>query len=149
MERERESEPAPESAREPDPNRSSAWPMVAALGIVAAEAGVLFGLVVIAVAGVLAVGASFAGMLHEAGYAADPWRPLRLIGAVVAVASAAVWIAVSPAVTPTALADTAASNGVAVRAAVVLGAAALLILAGFAGPVVSSRGRTDGRNLEH
>ncbi|AEH36578.1 DUF7541 family protein [Halopiger xanaduensis] len=148
MERERESEPVPESTREPDPSRSSAWPLVAALGIVAAEAGVLFGLVVIAVAGVLAVGASVAGMLHETGYAATPWRPLRLIGAVVAIASAAVWIAVAPAATPAALADAAATDGVAVRAAVVLGAAALLILAGFAGPVVSSRGRTGGRNLE-
>lgn len=144
MEGERESEPV----QKPDPNRSSAWPLVAAGGIVAAEAGILFGLVVIAVAGVLAVGASFAGMLHEAGYAATPWRPLRLIGAVVAVVSAAVWIAVAPTPTPTALADAAATDGIAVRAAVVLGAAALLILAGAAGPVVSSRGRTDGRNLE-
>ncbi|GAB3668372.1 hypothetical protein GCM10028856_13550 [Halopiger thermotolerans] len=148
--RDRESDPEPERVSEPDADarRSSAWPLIAALGIVATEAGVLFGLVVIAVAGVLAVGASVAGMLHEAGYAADPWRPLRLIGAVVAVASAAVWIAVAPAVTPTALAEAAATDGVAVRAAVVLGAAALLIVAGVAGPAVSSRGRPGGRNLE-
>ncbi|WP_049927114.1 DUF7541 family protein [Halopiger goleimassiliensis] len=134
---------------DPEPRRSSAWPLVAAFGIVAAEAGILFGLVVIAVAGVLAVGASFAGMLHEAGYAATPWRPLRLIGAVVSLASAAVWIAVSPAVTPAALVDAAATDGIAVRAAVVLGAGALLVVAGFGGPVVSSRGRTGERSLEH
>ncbi|SFC07714.1 hypothetical protein SAMN05444422_104146 [Halobiforma haloterrestris] len=129
--------------------RSSAWPLIAAIGIVATEAGVLFGLVVIAVVGVLAVGASVAGLLHETGYAADPWRPLRLVGVVVAGVSAAVWIAVAPAVTPAALVDAAATDGVAVRAAVVLAAAALLIVAGVTGPAVSSRRGGSHGDLEH
>lgn len=129
--------------------RSSAWPLVAAIGIVATEAGVLFGLVVIAVVGVVAVGASVAGLLHETGYAADPWRPLRLVGAVVAVVSAAVWIAVAAAITPAALVAAAATDGVAVRAAVVLAAAALLIVAGVAGPAVSSRRGGSYGDLEH
>lgn len=134
--------------REHERRHSSAWPLVAAVGIVATEVGVVFGLVAIAVGGVVAVGASCAGMIHEAGYATDPWWPLRLIGAIVAVVSAAVWVAVAPAITPTALVDAAVTDGIAVRAAVVLGAAALLILAGAAGPLVTSRETTGGRDLE-
>ncbi len=135
--------------QEREPRRSSAWPLVAALGIVATEAGVLFGLLAIAIGGVVAVGASCAGMLHEAGYATDPWLPLRRIGTVVAGVSTAVWIAVAPAITPTALIDAAVTDGIAVRAAVILGAALLLILAGIMGPIVTNSGETSGRDLEY
>lgn len=134
---------------EREQRHSSAWPLLAALGIVATEAGVLFGLLAIAVGGVVAVGASVAGILHEAGYAADPWRPLRFVGAIVAGVSAAVWLAVAPASTPTALATAAVTDGIAVRAAVVLGAGLLLVGAGAVGPVVSRFDRSGGRDLEH
>ena len=125
--------------REREPTSSSPWPVIAALGIAATEAGVLFGLVPIAVGGVLAVGASGAGMAREVGYAEDPWRPLRAIGAVIAVCSAAVWIAIAPTPTPNGLVTAAATDGIAVRAAVVCAAAALLIVAGASGPVVAGR----------
>lgn len=118
---------------------SSPWPVVAALGIAATEAGVLFGLVPIAVGGVLAVGTSCAGMAREVGYAEDLWRPLRAIGAVIAACGAAVWIAVASSPTPDALATAARTDGIAVRAAVVCAAAALLIAAGASGPVVAGR----------
>lgn len=142
-------ERAPDSDLEPDsdsdleldpgPERSSPWPVVAALGIVATEAGVLFGLAPIAVGGVLAVGTSGAGMAREVGYAGDLWRSLRVIGAVIAVLGSAVWIAVAPAPTPDGLATAAASDGIAVRAAVVCGAAAVLLLAGLSGPTIAGR----------
>ncbi|ELY56587.1 DUF7541 family protein [Natronococcus jeotgali] len=119
---------------------SSPWPLVAALGIVATEAGVLFGLVPIAVGGVLAFGSSCAGMIAEVGYASEPWRPLRLVGAGIAAVSAAVWIAVAPAVTPSGLAAGVATDGIAVRAAIVFVSAALLIAAGAVGPVVTGGG---------
>lgn len=125
--------------RDPEPTASSPWPMVAALGIAATEAGVLFGLVPIAVAGVVAAGASAAGMAREVGYAEDPWRPLRAIGAGIAVLSAAVWLAAAPAPTPSALATAATTDAVAVRAAVVCGAAVLLLAAGLSGPTVVGR----------
>lgn len=119
--------------------RSSPWPVVAALGIVATETGVLFGLVPIAVGGVVAFGTSCAGMAREVGYAADLWRPLRAIGAVIAAVSAVVWLVVAPNPTPGGLVTAAMTDGIAVRAAIVLGAAALLIVAGFVGPVVRGR----------
>lgn len=132
----------------PEQRRSSAWPIVAAFGIVATEAGVLFGLVVISVGGVLAVGASCAAMIHEAGYATDPWRPLRFFGVAVAVLSALVWILAAAAITPAALASAAATDGIAVRAAIVLGAAVILVFAGFTGPVLTEIGNTSDRNPE-
>ncbi|AHG02230.1 hypothetical protein HALLA_20225 (plasmid) [Halostagnicola larsenii XH-48] len=133
----------------PEQRRSSAWPIVAAFGIVATEAGVLFGLVVISVGGVIAVGASCASMVHEAGYARDPWRPLRFFGVAVAGLSAVVWILAAATITPTALASAAATDGIAVRAAIVLGAAVILILAGFTGPIVSEIGNPSGRDPEY
>lgn len=126
-----------------EPAKSSPWPIVAAVGIAATEAGVLFGLVPIAVGGVLAFGSSVAGMAREIGYATDRWRPLRLVGVAIAVLAAAVWLVVAPSPTPGGLAAAARTDGIAVRAVIVLGSAVLLVVVGAVGPVVagSDRGR--------
>ncbi|SFS88376.1 DUF7541 family protein [Halostagnicola kamekurae] len=131
-----------------DQRRSSPWPIVAAFGIVATEAGVLFGLVAIAIAGVLAVGASGAGMVYEAGYTTDRWRPLRIIGAVIAGLAAAVWIAVAGTISPATMVDATATDGIAVRAAIVLAGAVVLVLAGSVGPIVMRERVSDGSDIE-
>ena len=54
----------------------SPWPLFVALGLPIAELGLLFGLVPLAVGGLLLFGGSIAGMLRESGYVATPWRAL-------------------------------------------------------------------------
>lgn len=126
-----------------EPTKSSPWPIVAAVGIAATEAGVLFGIVPIAVGGVLAFGSSVAGMAREVGYVTDRWRPLRLVGGAIIVLAAAVWIVVAPSPTPGGLATALETDGIAVRAAIILGSAILLVAVGAVGPVVTGgdRGR--------
>lgn len=126
-----------------EPTKSSPWPIVAAVGIAATEAGVLFGLVPIAVGGVLAFGSSVAGMAREVGYATDRWRPLRFVGVAIAVVAAAVWLVVAPSPTPDGLAAAARTDGIAVRAVVVLGSAVLLVVVGAVGPVVAGSAGSD------
>ncbi|MFC4986609.1 MULTISPECIES: DUF7541 family protein [Saliphagus] len=129
-----------------EPTKSSPWPIVAAVGIAATEAGVLFGVVPVAVGGVLAFGSSVAGMAREVGYATDRWRPLRLVGAAIAVVAAAAWLGVAPSPTPGGLADAARTDGIAVRAAIVFGSAVLLVAVGAVGPLVAgSAGGDRGR----
>jgi hypothetical protein len=118
--------------------KASAWPVVTALGIVAGEVGVLFGLIPLAVAGVLAFGWSSAAMVREAGYARGRWRPLRWIGGAIGGVSVLVWVLQSTALTPTALTVAVRTDPIAVRAAIVLIAGALLVAAGAVGPSVSS-----------
>lgn len=121
-----------------DPPASSPWPVFVALGVASAEVGVLFGIVPVAVGGVLLFGGACAGIAREAGLAEGPWRPLLFVGGSIGAASALVWLLRSPALAPGALAAAARADGIAVRAAVVLGAAVLLILAGIVGPLVDA-----------
>lgn len=58
---------------------ASPWPLFVALGLPIAEMGLLFGLVPLAVGGLLLFGGSIAGMLRESGYARTPWRALVAI----------------------------------------------------------------------
>lgn len=116
--------------------RSSAWPPFVALGLAAAEVGVLFGLVPVALGGVLLFGGGCAGVAREAGLAAGPWRPLRYVGATIGAAGALAWTLRAPALTPQGLAAAASADPIAVRAAVVLAAAAVLVAAGTVGSLV-------------
>ncbi|ESP89874.1 DUF7541 family protein [Candidatus Halobonum tyrrellensis] len=59
----------------------SPWPLFVALGLPIAELGLLFGLVPLAVGGLLLFGGSVAGMLRESGYVSTPWRALVAISA--------------------------------------------------------------------
>jgi len=121
------------------PDASSPWPLLVALGIAVGEVGVLFGLVPVAVGGVVLFGGSAASVLREAGFAQSAWRPLALVGASIGVASLLVWVFQTGAVEPGALRRAAATDGIAVRAVVVLVAAILLLLAGLLGAAVERR----------
>lgn len=59
----------------------SPWPLFVALGLPIAELGLLFGLVPLAVGGLLLFGGSVAGMLRESGYVETPWRALVVVAA--------------------------------------------------------------------
>lgn len=121
------------------PRATSVWPPFVALGIASTEVGVLFGLVPVAVGGVLLFGGGCAGLAREAGYAETVWGPLRLVGVVIGTAGAAVWLWRSAALTPRALRVAVATDPFAVRAAVVLGAAVLLVVAGSLAPQLAGR----------
>jgi len=58
---------------------ASPWPLFIALGIPIAELGILFGLLPLAVGGLLLFGGSVAGMATESGYARTPWRALVVV----------------------------------------------------------------------
>lgn len=119
--------------------KTSPWPVFVALGVATAEAGVLFGAIPLAVGGVLMFGWSCAGMVREAGYAESVWRPLRYVGAVVGGVAGVTWVARSGTLTPGTVVGVAAVDGIAARAVVVLAAGVMLVVAGYAGPVVVSR----------
>lgn len=112
--------------------------MFVALGVASAEVGVLFGIVPVAVGGVLLFGGAAAGIAREAGLAEGPWRPLQFVGGAIGAASALVWALRSSALEPDALAAAASTDAIAVRAAVVLAAAVLLIAGGTVGSLVDS-----------
>jgi len=120
------------------PAKSSAWPPFVALGVAAAEVGVLVGFVPLAVAGVLLFGGGCAGIATEAGLAERPWPPLASVGVVVGAGGALVWGLRASALAPDALLAAAAADPLAVRAAVVLGAAVVLVAAGLAGVAVDA-----------
>ena len=61
--------------------RASPWPLFIALGLPIAEIGVLFGLVPLAVGGLLLFVGSVAGIVQESGYVERPVRPRGSMGA--------------------------------------------------------------------
>lgn len=76
---------------EPEPGvseryeKTSAWPLVVAFGLVLSEIGILFNLYPVAVGGLILFVGSVSGIVHEAGYVARPWRLLSALGATLAV----------------------------------------------------------------
>jgi hypothetical protein len=69
--------------------RASAWPLFVALGLPIAEIGVLFGLVPVAVGGLLLFVGSIAGIVQESGYVEQPWNLLAGLGVVLLIAGTA------------------------------------------------------------
>ena len=53
--------------------RVSAWPVFVALGLAISEVGIVLGIAPIAVGGLLLLGGSVVGIVHEAGYVDSPW----------------------------------------------------------------------------
>ncbi|MEF8808347.1 DUF7541 family protein [Natronomonas sp.] len=76
---------------EPEPGvseryeKASAWPLVVVSGLVLSEIGILFNLYPVSVAGLIMFVGSVAGIVHEAGYVARPWRLLSGLGVALAV----------------------------------------------------------------
>lgn len=121
-------------------DRSSGWPILVALGVAVGELGVLFGVTPVAVGGVLLSGGGSAALVAESGLADDPWRPLVVIGTIVGAISLGVWSLRVAEFSLSAFLARAATDDIAVRAAVVFVAALGLVSAGIVGSVVQSRG---------
>ncbi|QLG60536.1 DUF7541 family protein [Halorarum salinum] len=101
---------------------ASPWPLFVALGLPIAELGLLFGIIPLAVGGVLLFGGSIAGMVTESGYASTAWRALAVV-ALFAMALGAALV----------YADPATEVALAPRGYATVGAGLLMLLAGVAG----------------
>ncbi|WP_313692792.1 DUF7541 family protein [Halorarum halobium] len=105
---------------------ASPWPLFVALGLPIAELGLLFGLIPLAVGGVILFGGSIAGMLAESGYAGTAWRALGVIALLaVALGGAFVW------------ADPLTGAALAPRGYATIGAGVVMLLAALAGELLS------------
>jgi hypothetical protein len=95
--------------------RVSAWPLFIALGLPIAEIGVLFGLVPVAVGGLLLFVGSIAGITQESGYVERPWNLLAGLGGVLVVVGGALALTQLPGFSPAAVLAALESNGLVVR----------------------------------
>lgn len=64
---------------------ASPWPVFVALGLAISEVGILFGIIPIAVGGLLLLVGCIAGIIQEAGYTQQPWGVLGILGLVLVV----------------------------------------------------------------
>jgi len=118
---------------------ASPWPLFVALGFALSEIGVFLGVVPVAVAGVLLLGASVTGVLRESGYVRRPWRMLAGLGAgftVLGVAIVATQVAPGSVDVGTLVAD---PDGVVVRGLAVAVAGVVLAGAGATGRALGAR----------
>ena len=113
--------------------RASAWPLFVALGLPLAEIGVLFGLVPVAVGGLLLFVGSIAGITQESGYVERPWNLLAGLGSVLLVLGAVLALSQIP-FSAGALTAALASNGLVVRGV-------SIVIAGFVAVGVGGVGR--------
>jgi hypothetical protein len=113
--------------------RASAWPLFVALGLPLAEIGVLFGLVPVAVGGLLLFVGSIAGITQESGYVEQPWNLLAGLGSVLLVLGAVLALSQIP-LSAGALTAALASNGLVVRGV-------SIVIAGFVAVGVGGVGR--------
>jgi hypothetical protein len=113
--------------------RASAWPLFVALGLPLAEIGVLFGLVPVAVGGLLLFVGSIAGITQESGYVEQPWNLLAGLGGVLLVLGAVLALSQIP-FSAGALTAALASNGLVVRGV-------SIVIAGFVAIGVGGVGR--------
>ncbi|MFC7136052.1 DUF7541 family protein [Halobaculum litoreum] len=102
--------------------RASPWPLFVALGLPIAELGILFGLVPLAVGGLLLFFGSIAGILRENSYVSSTWRGLAALSLVVVALGLAIWYW-----------DGTTQSDLLVRAYSVLGTGVLMLLAGVGG----------------
>jgi len=100
----------------------SPWPLFVALGLPIAEVGILFGLVPLAVGGLLLFCGSIAGILRENEYVSSAWRGLTGVSVFVIVGGLALWYA-----------DTATASDLLIRAYSLIGTGVLLLVAGVGG----------------
>ncbi|PSP33118.1 cox cluster protein [Halobacteriales archaeon QH_10_67_22] len=117
---------------------ASPWPLFVALGFALSEVGVFLGVLPVAVAGILLLGASVTGILRESGYVSDVWRVLAALGGVFALLGAGL---VATQVPPGSLAiveTVAAPNGAVGRGLAVAIAGVMLVAAAATGRVVGT-----------
>lgn len=125
----------------------SPWPILVALGIVIGEFGVLFGIVPVAVGGVLLFGWGSAAIARDAGFAPSVWQPLAGVGAVVGGLALVVWSIRAPRLSPDAFLAAASTDAIAVRAAIVAVASVGLLLAGLSGMAAEWHRRDPGSSV--
>jgi len=116
--------------------RASPWPLFVALGLAVSEVGVLFGVVPVAVGGLLLLGGSLAGIVQEAGYADRPWPLLAGIGAVFAIGGSLVVATQADPSRP--LAAVTAPSGVGLRGLSIAVSGVVLVAVGGVGAVLES-----------
>lgn len=107
--------------------RASPWPLFIALGLPIAEIGVLFGLVPLAVGGLLLFVGSIAGIVQESGYVERPWNLLVGLGGVLVVLGGALALSQLTGGSLDGFVSALGSNGLVVRGVsiVIAGAIAL------------------------
>ncbi|MFC7226385.1 cox cluster protein [Salinirubellus salinus] len=116
------------------PKKMSPWPLFVAVGLAVAEVGIVMeGLYPVAVAGLLLFVGSVAGIVHEAGYVARPWKLLGALGALLVLAGVGVLYSQ---VGTDLLSALASDSVVVVRGYAILGAGVIAVFGGFAGRFV-------------
>ena len=101
---------------------ASPWPLFVAVGLPIAEVGILFGLVPLAVGGLLLFCGSIAGILRENGYVSSTWRGLAWLSVLVVAGGLALWYA-----------DSATASDLLIRAYSMIGTGVLMLIAGVGG----------------
>ena len=101
---------------------ASPWPVFVAVGLPIAEVGILFGLVPLAVGGLLLFCGSIAGILRENGYVSSTWRGLAWLSVLVVAGGLALWYA-----------DSATASDLLIRAYSMIGTGVLMLVAGVGG----------------
>ena len=121
------------------PRKMSPWPLFVAVGLAVAEVGIVMeGLYPVAVAGLLLFVGSVAGIVHEAGYVARPWKLLGALGLLLVLAGVGVLYSQ---VGTDLLSALAADSVVIVRGYAILGAGVIAVFGGLAGRFVVDAGR--------
>lgn len=115
--------------------RTSQWPIVVALGLVLSEIGVFFGSVPLAIGGLILFAGSCSGLVHEAGYAPSPTRPMGWFGALFVLLGTSLWVTSVSTVTIPALLAAPANDGLALRGAAIVVAGGLLVAASYVGGI--------------
>lgn len=113
--------------------RASPWPLFVALGLPIAEIGVLFGLVPIAVGGLLLFVSSVAGITQESGYVERPWNLLAGLGGVLLVLGAALALSQVAPLSLSGFFTALGSNGLVLRGVSIVIAGVIALGVGGAG----------------
>lgn len=116
--------------RQPDRSRHVSWPVLAALGLPLAEAGIIFGLFPVAVGGLFLFCGSLVGLLRNAGLVDDVRRALVGTGLVLLLGG--------PVLAFTRVNDLTAVDLLA-RGSAIAVAGGLLVAAGLALPMLLAR----------
>ena len=118
--------------------RASPWPVFIALGLPIAEIGVLFGVVPVAVGGLLLFVGSIAGIVQESGYVERPWNLLVGLGGVLVAVGAGLALSQVP-LSLGAFTAALGSNGLVVRGVSIVLAGAIALGVGGVGRFMERR----------
>ncbi|WP_246282731.1 DUF7541 family protein [Natronomonas halophila] len=127
---------------EPEPGvseryeKTSAWPLVVAFGLVLSEIGILFNLYPVAVGGLVMFVASIAGIVNEAGYVTRPWRLLAGLGVTLAVVGMLVVSTQVDGGLSAYIAQASMSNQISQRGFTIAATGVVVVVAGLVAPRV-------------